>query len=89
MHSRYIPTTASATPIQVLIPTFLPRSIPRSGTIRIYSAVINPAFPADVYLIPICCREVDKVRITPQHKPPISNALLFFTFVLSAAGCTA
>ena len=44
IHRKYIPITASTTPIHTLIPAFLPTASPRIGTIRIYNAVINPAF---------------------------------------------
>ena len=58
MQRKYMPATASATPIQTFSPALLPRKCPMMGTIRMYSAVINPAFPALVYTIPICWREL-------------------------------
>ncbi len=58
IHRKYIPITASTTPIHTLIPAFFANGQPRIGTIRIYNAVINPAFPAVVYCIPICCKEL-------------------------------
>ena len=54
MHKKYIPITASTTPIHTLIPAFFPTTMPKIGTIRMYNAVMNPAFPAVVYWIPIC-----------------------------------
>ena len=45
----------------------------RKGTMMIYSAVINPAFPTVVYCMPYCCRLLARNSTQPQHTPPISS----------------
>ena len=49
MQSRYNPATASATLTHTRIPARFFRKIPNTGTITMYSAVMNPAFPTVVY----------------------------------------
>ena len=76
IHRKYIPATASATPIQTFIPALLPKKSPRTGTINMYRAVINPAFPALVYTRPICWRELAAARAVPQQMPPMTSVFL-------------
>ena len=50
-----------------------------------YNAVIKPAFPAEVYCIPICCAFVATKRMAPQRIPPIQSVLrLLFTASFSS-----
>lgn len=49
------------------------KKIPSTGTTTMYIAVINPAFPTDVYMIPNCCRLLAIQRSTPQAIPPMKS----------------
>ena len=73
MHRKYMPTTASATLIHSFRRMRCPVKIRRKGTMMIYSAVINPAFPTVVYCMPYCCRLLARNSTQPQHTPPISS----------------
>ena len=76
MHSRYMPTRASPTPIQTSLPTFFFKKRPIMGTIRIYRAVINPALPTVVRSTPICCTTEAMASAAPQQMPPVSSVFL-------------
>ena len=54
IHRRYRPASAITTLIQIRSPGFFFRKIHSIGTMMIYKAVINPALPTVVYLIPTC-----------------------------------
>ena len=56
---------------QVILGIFFLIKTPSSGTITIYSAVIKPAFPAVVMLMPNCWKELATHKTTPQATPPI------------------
>ena len=76
MHRKYIPAIARATPIHTFLPALLPRKSLIMGTISMYRAVINPAFPALVYTMPICWRELATARAIPQRIPPVTRVFL-------------
>ena len=75
MQSRYMPTSASATPAHTFAGGRLPRSMPSSGTSKIYSAVKKPDLPTLVYTMPYCCKVEAASSATPQAVPPISSCL--------------
>ena len=50
-----------------------PTSIPSSGTITIYRAVMNPALPTVVYLTPNCWAVAATPSARPQSTPPFSR----------------
>lgn len=53
---------------------FLCMSRPSSGTKRIYSAVMKPAFPEEVpAAMPACCRRLATPSATPQSTPPMTR----------------
>ena len=54
IQSIYNPMVASTTPSHTFTPTFFFIKRPKIGTIKIYIAVINPAFPTVVKEIPNC-----------------------------------
>ena len=70
MHSRYSAATATATPIQIILPGFFRKtSQPATGTSTTYRAVMNPALPAVVVTSPICCREEAANNSSPHRRP--------------------
>ena len=71
---RKNPPAASPTLIQTGQRAFHPNSSPATGTITIYSTVINPALPAPEWLMPICWSEVARLRNRPHSAPPPSRA---------------
>ena len=76
MHSKYIPTTPMITAINTRNVFFCFRKTwAIIGTSSIYIAVINPAFPTDVYLMPTCCRLLAINKKKPQTSPPASSVL--------------
>ena len=74
MHRQYRPATASTTLSQMARGAFFFRKMLRMGTMTIYSAVINPAFPLVVVSNPFCWRLVATVRATPQQVPPMARS---------------
>ena len=73
IQSRYIPIVARNIQIQICKGTRFPKNRPKIGTITIYKAVINPAFPTVVYEMPICCNEAVTNTIQPQIIPPLKS----------------
>ena len=73
MHSRYSPATASTTLPQIRPAGLRPTSIPSSGTITIYRAVMNPALPTVVYMTPNCWAVAAAPSARPQSTPPFSR----------------
>ena len=73
IHSRYIPTAAIATLIQMVKDAFFLKRSPRIGTIIMYKAVMKPAFPTVVCMMPNCCKVLATPSAVPQHTPPITS----------------
>ena len=72
MHSRYMPATPSSTASQTShVWCFLKSRKLMTGTMSMYSAVMNPALPAVVYTIPICWKMLPNARKMPQQMPPM------------------
>ena len=72
-HSRKSPAVHRPTASHTIRRTGRRNSSPLNGTSTIYSAVTNPALPAEVSLMPNCCRLVPKNSATPQQIPPSSS----------------
>ena len=87
MHSRYKPVTLSSTAGSSSQRSFLRKiSSSPSGTNRMYMAVINPAFPADVPCsMPICCSALATASARPQKAPP-SSSVFFCEAVICPKG---
>ena len=68
-HKKYIPKTAKSTPDTIFRFSFLPAKIPMTETKIIYSAVMNPLFPAVVSLSPSDCSVEATHSSTPQTAP--------------------
>ena len=67
---------ARTTPSQTFMPTFFFIKRSKIGTIKIYMAVINPAFPTVVKEIPNCWKLLAIQSISPQLIPPMINVFL-------------
>ena len=78
MQRKYIPIIAITTAIHTFFGTCFFKNIPNIGTIIMYNDVINPAFPTEVYLMPICWNDDATKRAIPQHMPPIMSVRLSF-----------
>ena len=74
--SKYAPTRAMPTPIHTFSPGLRPKKMPSTGTITIYNAVKNPAFPAVVNWMPACCSRLPAPSSRPHRAPPPSRSFL-------------
>ena len=81
MQSRYMPAMPIRTAIQTTAGLFFLNRIRLiTGTRSMYMAVMNPAFPALVWTMPICWNSVAVARHRPQRIPPIIVFLLYCGF---------
>ncbi len=72
---KYNPATASATLIGIITEGFRFKKIPMTGTITIYIAVRNPAFPASVSTSASCCRLQARNSGKPHRRPAFKSFL--------------